>query len=179
MISRCFNRYLRVGAGERRTVALAGGLGLAAMLLSSCGPSWDPEEERAINALREIARGQSDYKQGGYFDADMDGEADYGTFEMLADPAGNRSVRPLINPLYTTGRVGSYQLNLQVKLGDGDKQAPDWSCYAISKKKNLRCFYVDESGVVRYEDRLERMSKSSPIVKPTDDPADEPTEADA
>lgn len=141
-------------------------LPLAVTILAGCGGQreWSADEARAIEALRDIAQAQVRFQKGCYLDADLDGNGDYGTFGMLADPDGNRGVPPLMNPLYTTERVGAYQLNIRLVPGEGEDAPPYWECYAFPPENGSRCFFVDVSGVVRFADQRETANRNSPSV---------------
>lgn len=148
--------------------------GPAAIILilaaSGCGgnPKWSEQEARAIEALREIHQAQIFFQEAGFLDTDRDGIGDYGTLDMLADPDGRRGVQPLMNPLYTTQRVGKYELYVRLVPGEGEESPPYWECRAFTSDKKLRCFYVDTSGVIRYADRRETVNaKSPPVEGPT------------
>ena len=145
-------------------------LTIVVTLAAGCGGQrdWSSDEARAIEALKDIAQAQTAFQAGCYLDADYDGIGDYGTFNMLADPDGNRGVPPLMNPLYTTERAGIYELYIQLVPGEGEDSPPYWECYAFPPEKGLRCFYVDVSGVVRFADERETASRNSP---PVDEPS--------
>ncbi len=136
------------------------------LLVLGCGGErdWSDEEARAIEALRDIAQAQTAFQRGCYLDTDYDGIGDYGTLGMLADPDGQRGVQPLMNPLYTTERAGKYELYVTIYPGEGEDVPPRWKCEAFTSEKNLRCFFVDTSGIIRYADRRATANASSPPV---------------
>lgn len=128
-------------------------------------PTWTEDEARAIEALHDIAQAQVSFQSGCYLDTDRDGIGDYGTLDMLADPDGHRGVPPFMNPLYTTERVGKYDLYITLHPGNGADTPPHWECYAFASDKGLRCFFVDTTGVVRFADRRETTNRHSPPVE--------------
>jgi len=148
-------------------------LSLTAVLIAGCGANrnWSSEEADVIEALKDIAQAQVLFQKGCYLDTNYDGIGDYGTLDMLADPDGYRGVSPLMNLLYTTERVGQYELYVRLVPGEGEDVQPYWECQAYTSDKGLRCFFVDSTGIVRFDDRRETANGSSP-------PVDEPT-ADA
>lgn len=137
-----------------------------AVMLTGCGGerAWSPGEIRAIDALRDIAQAQISFQKGCYLDTDYDGIGDYGTLTMLADPDGHRGVPPLMNPLYTTERVGEYELYLYLVPGEGVDSPPHWEGQAFSKDENLRCFFVNTTGIVRFSDRRATANEDSRSV---------------
>jgi len=145
---------------------------LMVVIITGCGGerAWSTEELRAIDALRDIAQAQASFQEGCYLDTDYDGIGDYGTLGMLADPDGHRGVRPLMNPLYTTERVGRYKLNLYLVPGEGVDSPPRWEGQAFADDEDLRCFFVDATGVVRFgEQRATANGDSRPVDEMTAD----------
>lgn len=152
----------RANVSRRFTFALA-----MAGLLSGCGGpiQLTADEQKAVDAMRSIAAAQQIFLAGGFYDANQDGLADYGTLSMLANPDGRRGVRPLIDPILTTERVGTYRLIMKVVSGTGLDAPPYWECLAIPFKEDYqRSFYIDNSGVVRFAKDGDRASKTSPVI---------------
>ena len=158
-ISGCIRRF-------NHSVSLLA-IALAAVCLTGCGanPNWSEEEQKVIEALRDIAQAQVAFQKGCYLDTDYDGIGDYGTLDMLADPDGYRGVPPLMNLLYTTERVGQYELYVKLVPGEGEAVPPYWECQAFTSNKKLHCFFVDSTGIIRFDDRRETANATSPAVE--------------
>ncbi len=107
-------------------------------------------EESAIGSLRTIAVAQAMFREG---DKDGDGKLDYGTLEELAE-------FKLVDPVLGSGEKAGYRFTV--------KGVTDFTFQATAEplepgKTGQRSFFVDESGVIRFE-HFEPAGPESPEI---------------
>jgi hypothetical protein len=123
----------------------------AVMAVSRFRSGIATNEAAAAHAVRAIAEAQRSFLFGGFMDHNGDGIGDYGTLRQLADPAGDGSRTPLIDPLLATRSRYGYRFRIEVIYGDG-VTLPNYRCVALPRGPEVsgaRRFYVDGSDIVR------------------------------
>ena len=131
--------------------------------------SMRKNEVSAIAALRTISMAQIQFQASGFADADADNVGDYGPLNgatSLANPAAGTA--PFIDQVLATGIKSGYAFMIGVdNAGDGDET---YTCIARPAKYGLtgvRSFFVDKTGVIRYETANVRpTAKSTPLFWP-------------
>ncbi len=110
-------------------------------------------ETSALAGLRTIMTAEVQFQTGSFTDADGDNVGDFGPLNgaaSLVNPAPG--TEPFIDDLLATGIKSGYTYVLNVdNAGAGDEA---FTCVArpiTYGRTGVRSFYVDESGVVRYE----------------------------
>ncbi len=110
-------------------------------------------EAAAIAALRTITSAETQFQTSGFTDADGDNVGDYGPLNgaaSLANPAPGTA--PFIDEVLATGTKSGYTFVIAVdNAGDGDEA---YTCVArpvTYGRTGVRSFFLDESGVIRYE----------------------------
>jgi len=109
-------------------------------------------EAAAVSALRTIATAQSLFREG---DKDKNSTLDYATsLDALATAAG------VIDPVLQSGTKQGYlfSINSATQFTFSATASP-----AVPGKSGDRYFYVDESGVIRYNTTGSPSSASAPI----------------
>jgi prepilin-type N-terminal cleavage/methylation domain-containing protein len=109
-------------------------------------------EAGAIGSLRTISAGEVSFQAACYQDADGDGVGDYGTLAQLENPDGVAGVPGYIDEVLAAGSKHGYSFNL-VAVAGGAGAPPTYTCNADpqSPQSGRRTFFLDESGVIRFE----------------------------
>ena len=109
-------------------------------------------ETAAAEAVKAISRGQIGFRTAGFFDADGDGQGDYGTLAQLGNPDGKGEAPPFIDSELASGEKDGYLFVVSVVCGTAAVQ-PAYTCTAEPVEPGMtgnRCFFVEESGIIRY-----------------------------
>jgi len=122
-------------------------------------------ETSAVASIKLLAMSEAAFKASSFFDADGDGEGDYGTLEELANPDGRGETPPFIDADLAKGDKSGYGFIIAITTGSPGT-SPSYSCIGFPESPTytgIRIFYVDESAVIRY-------TKDGTAVGPTSDP---------
>ena len=129
-------------------------------------------EASAISSLRTLSSAQISFQAGCYQDADSDGVGDYGTLAQLQNPDGAAGVPGYIagvpgyiDETLASGVKQGYNFTMNVVAGGGGNP-PTFSCNADpqSAQSGRRTFFIDESGVLRFESNGAAATAASPPV---------------
>ncbi|HOF39980.1 MAG TPA: prepilin-type N-terminal cleavage/methylation domain-containing protein [Candidatus Hydrogenedentes bacterium] len=122
-------------------------------------------EAAAISSLRTLSSAQISYQAGCYQDANADGIGDFGTLLQLRDPDGVAGVPGFIDEALASGNKQGYNFVMNPVAGGGGNP-PTFSCNADpqSPQTGRRTFFVDESGVLRFESNGASATAASPPV---------------
>ncbi len=136
-------------------------------------------ESATISAMRTLATAEFAFRSSNIKDFNGDGDGDYGTIRELFLVPGPRETAFIDSTLATGERYG-YQYQAVITIGstggggegeDEDEGAesavPQFQIYAEPIIRNVtgrRAFYVDDSGVIRYENNGSRASRNSTPV---------------
>lgn len=158
-------RKMRTPQGRRvlyGTVAI--GLPLSFVVLGinffAHAPKIDYNAVSAIGSIRTLAAAQHSFRLEEMLDADGDGTSDFGTLVQLAsyDPS-------LIDQDLATGIKNGYVFELKASPSNGGE--PTFSVTAVPEKweyDDERSFYVDQSGVIRFDIEMRTAGPKSPPV---------------
>ena len=103
------------------------------------GPAASPSEASAMANLNRIHITQKVFRE-----ADMDGNGTPDYARSLSE----LSTYQLIDPALGTGTREGYIFSV---TRSGTKPESEWSCTANPSKGGLRYFFIDQSGVIRFE----------------------------
>ena len=122
-------------------------------------------EASAISSLRTLSSAQISFQAGCYQDADSDGVGYYGTLAQLQNPDGAAGVPGYIDETLASGVKQGYNFTMNVVAGGGGNP-PTFSCNADpqSAQSGRRTFFIDESGVLRFESNGAAATAASPPV---------------
>jgi prepilin-type N-terminal cleavage/methylation domain-containing protein len=109
-------------------------------------------EAGAIGSLRTISAGEVSFQAACYQDADGDGVGDYGTLPQLLNPDGVAGVPGYIDEVLAAGQKHGYVFTLNSVAGGAGVPA-SYTCNGdpLSPQSGRRTFFLDESGVIRFE----------------------------
>lgn len=106
-------------------------------------------ESAAIGALRTLSSAQINFQGAAEADSDTDGIGEFGTFAMLTN-----ATPPFVDDVVGSGRKSGYFFLVSItNVPDSDEVI--WEATAYPMMKGItgnRCFYIDESGVLRGND---------------------------
>ncbi|MGI6461068.1 MAG: type II secretion system protein [Candidatus Hydrogenedentales bacterium] len=122
-------------------------------------------EGSAISSMRTLSSAQISFQAACYQDQDGDGIGDFGTLAQLQDPDGAAGVPGFIDEALGSGSKQGYNFVMNPVAGGGG-DPPTFSCNADpqSAQTGRRTFFVDESGVLRFETSGASATASSPPV---------------
>ena len=110
-------------------------------------------EAAAIVAMRTITSGETQFQTSGFTDGDGDNVGDYAPLNgaaSLANPAAGTA--PFIDEVLATGAKSGYNFNITVdNAGDGDEAYTCTARPVTYGRTGVRSFFLDESGVIRFE----------------------------
>ena len=110
-------------------------------------------EAGAIAALRTITSAETQFQTSGFADADADNVGDYGPLNgatSLANPAAGTS--PFIDEVLATGTKSGYAFVVTIdNASDGDEAYTCTARPVTYGRTGVRGFFLDESGVIRFE----------------------------
>ncbi|HQE84703.1 MAG TPA: prepilin-type N-terminal cleavage/methylation domain-containing protein [Candidatus Hydrogenedentes bacterium] len=109
-------------------------------------------EAGAIGSLRTISAGEVSFQAACYQDANGDGTGDYGTLAQLLSPDAVAGVPGYIDEVLAAGVKHGYNFVLNTVAG-GAAAPATYTCNADpqSPQSGRRTFFLDESGVIRFE----------------------------
>jgi hypothetical protein len=109
-----------------------------------------PDVEAVRHAMDEIIAAQQRFLEGAFYDADGDGIPDYGSLRQLYNPAGDRSVAPLIGKELRNGRAHGYEFRMYVNPSGGRKRHGYWIIVDTIRRdaRWAPIFHLDESGTI-------------------------------
>jgi len=122
-------------------------------------------EGATISAMRTLSSAQISFQAGCYQDANGDGVGDYGTLAQLEDPDGAGGVPGYIDETLASGSKQGYNFTMNPVAGGGG-MPPTYTCNADpqSPQTGRRTFFMDESGVIRFESTgVAATAASSPV----------------
>ena len=122
-------------------------------------------EGSAISSMRTLSSAQISFQAGCYQDADGDGIGDYGTLAQLQNPDGAAGVPGYIDETLAAGSKQGYNFTMNPVAG-GAGVPPTYTCNADphSPQTGRRTFFIDESGVTRFENNGAAATAASPPV---------------
>ncbi len=122
-------------------------------------------EASAISSMRTLSSAQISFQAGCYQDADNDGVGDYGTLAQLMNPDGAAGVPGYIDETLGAGSKQGYNFTMNVVPGGGGLP-PTYSCNGDPQnpQSGRRTFFIDESGVLRFETSGAAATAASPPV---------------
>ena len=122
-------------------------------------------EGAAIAAMRTLSSAQVSFQAGCYVDASGDGVGDYGTLAQLHEPDAASGVSGFIDETLASGSKQGYSFTMNPVPG-GDGSPPTYTCNADpqSPQTGRRTFFVDESGVIRFDSMGAAATAASPPV---------------
>ena len=110
-------------------------------------------EAAAIAAMRTITSAETQFQTSGFADADGDNVGDYGPLNgatSLANPAAGTA--PFIDQVLATGAKSGYTFLIGVdNAGNGDESFTCTARPVTYGRTGVRGFFLDESGVIRFE----------------------------
>jgi len=110
-------------------------------------------EAAAIAALRTITSAETQFQASGFADADADNVGDYGPLNgatSLANPAAGTA--PFIDEVLATGSKSGYNFTITVdNASNGDEAFTCTARPVTYGRTGVRSFFLDESGVIRFE----------------------------
>jgi len=110
-------------------------------------------EASAAGAMRTLSTSEVSFQTAAFQDGDGDGLGDYGTLAQLGDPDGAGATPPYIDAVLTAGQKQGYTFTVVVTAGAA-AVAPSYVCNADPTnlgRTGFRTFFVDESGVIRFQ----------------------------
>ena len=110
-------------------------------------------EASAAGAMRTLSTAQVSYQAAGFKDNDADGVGDYATLAELGDPDGGGATPPYIDSVLAAGSKQGYNFPATTIVLGAAAVAPAYSNTAVplSNRTGYRRYFVDESGVIRFE----------------------------
>lgn len=116
-----------------------------------------------VAVMRTITTAQVGFQAAGLVDIDGDGISDYGTLEQLASPPDGLG---FIDSALGAGIKHEYKFTVNVTpSGSG---GPGYTCTAVPVKPGgdtVRCYFADESGVIRYTEDGTPATAQSPMTR--------------
>ena len=123
-------------------------------------------EAAAIAALRTVTSAETQFQTSGFADADDDNVGDYGPLNgatSLANPAAGTA--PFIDEVLATGTKSGYMFVVTVdNAGDGDEAYTCTARPVTYGRTGVRSFFLDESGVLRFETANVAPTVNSPAL---------------
>ena len=123
-------------------------------------------EAAAIAALRTVTSAETQFQTSGFADADDDNVGDYGPLNgatSLANPAAGTA--PFIDEVLATGTKSGYAFVVTVdNAGDGDEAYTCTGRPVTYGRTGVRSFFLDESGVLRFETANVAPTVNSPAL---------------
>ena len=122
-------------------------------------------ESAAISAMRTLSSAQISFQAGCYQDASGDGVGDYGTLAQLEDPDGVGGVPGFIDEMLASGSKQGYSFTM-IPVAGGGGMPPTYTCNADPQapQTGRRTFFMDETGVIRFENTGAPATAASPPV---------------
>ena len=103
--------------------------------------------------MRTITSAETQFQTSGFTDADGDNVGDYAPLNgaaSLANPAAGTA--PFIDEVLATGTKSGYTFVINVdNAGDGDEAYTATARPVTYGRTGVRSFFLDESGVIRFE----------------------------
>ncbi|HQM49257.1 MAG TPA: prepilin-type N-terminal cleavage/methylation domain-containing protein [Candidatus Hydrogenedentes bacterium] len=122
-------------------------------------------EGSAISSMRTLSSAQVSFQAGCYQDADGDGVGDFGTLAQLLNPDGVAGVPGYIDETLAAGVKQGYNFTMNPIAGGGGLPTT-YTCNADpqSPQSGRRTFFLDETGVLRFENTGAAATAASPPI---------------